>query len=131
MQADYFRLCYLLVEGGLYVDADDACIASDISSLFHGFGLKVQPLCYDIGSDSIVSPTEFLHAGASNEGWIFYFNNNPLIASQGDPAASSTHRDTKATVPGLEVHCVLRVQSSRLERGSGLEQRVQLDAPLL
>src|SRR5690349_6206032 len=23
MQADYFRLCYLLVEGGLYVDADD------------------------------------------------------------------------------------------------------------
>ena len=26
MQADYFRLCYLLVEGGFYVDADDVCV---------------------------------------------------------------------------------------------------------
>jgi hypothetical protein len=85
MQADYFRLCYLLIEGGLYVDADDVCIARDIASLFHGCRLKVQPLCYDIGSDSMVSPTEFLQPGANDEGWIFYFNNNPLIAKQGDP----------------------------------------------
>jgi mannosyltransferase OCH1-like enzyme len=85
MQADYFRLCYLFVEGGLYIDADDVCIASDIASLFDGCRLKLQPLCYDMGSDSMVSPTEFLQPGASDEGWIFYFNNNPLIASQGDP----------------------------------------------
>lgn len=85
MQADYFRLCYLFVEGGLYVDVDDVCVASDIASLFEGSGLKVQPLCYDIGSDSMVSSTEFLQPGANDEGWIFYFNNNPLIASQGDP----------------------------------------------
>lgn len=84
MQADYFRLCYLVVEGGLYVDADDVCIASDIASLFDGCRLKVQPLCYDIVSDSMVSPKEFLQPGVNNEGWIFYFNNNPLIASQGD-----------------------------------------------
>src|ERR1051325_132784 len=35
MQADYFRLCYLLVEGGFYVDADDVCIGTQIDWLFH------------------------------------------------------------------------------------------------
>src|SRR6266850_1813963 len=34
MQADYFRLCYLLVEGGFYVDADDVCVGTDIGWLF-------------------------------------------------------------------------------------------------
>jgi hypothetical protein len=33
----------------------------------------------------MVSPAAFLQPGADDEDWIFYFNNNPLIASQGDP----------------------------------------------
>ena len=28
MQADYFRLCYVLVKGGFYVDADDVCVST-------------------------------------------------------------------------------------------------------
>lgn len=85
MQADYFRLCYLFVEGGLYVDADDVCIATDISSLFRGPQLKVQPLCYDIDTDSMIGPTEFLRPSSELQNWIFYFNNNPLAGRKGDP----------------------------------------------
>ena len=88
MQADYFRLCYLGINGGMYVDADDVCISKDISELFVGSCLKVQPLCYDIASDSMVQSEVFLQAGASREGLIFYVNNNPLIAFGGDPIVS-------------------------------------------
>ena len=85
MQADYFRLCYLLVEGGFYVDADDVCAGADIGWMFDDGRLKVQPLCYDIPSDTMVKPAVFLRAGAYNPSWIFYFNNNPLIADRGHP----------------------------------------------
>lgn len=88
MQADYFRLCYLVINGGMYVDADDVCIAKDISELFVGSGVKVQPLCYDIASDSMVQCEVFLQAGTNREGLIFYVNNNPLIACEGDPIVS-------------------------------------------
>lgn len=88
MQADYFRLCYLVINGGMYVDADDVCIAEDISELFVGNSVKVQPLCYDIASDSMVQCEVFLQAGTNREGLIFYVNNNPLIACEGDPIVS-------------------------------------------
>ena len=85
MQADYFRLCYLLAEGGFYVDADDACVGTQISWLFGDGRLKVQPLCYDIASGTMVDQNEFLHIGAYNPSWIFYCNNNPLIAIRKHP----------------------------------------------
>lgn len=85
MQADYFRLCYLLVEGGFYVDADDVCVGGDISWLFEDGRLKLQPLCYDIGSGAMVRPSVFLCADAYNPSWIFYFNNNPLVAGRDHP----------------------------------------------
>jgi hypothetical protein len=85
MKADYFRLCYLLIEGGFYVDADDICIGTDIGWLFDDGRLKVQPLCYDIASGTMVKPSMFLQAGAYNPCWIFYVNNNPMIATAGHP----------------------------------------------
>lgn len=85
MQADYFRLCYLLVEGGFYIDADDVCVTNDIDWLFKDGRLKLQPLCYDIASSGMVNPSVFLGDGAFEPSWIFYFNNNPLVVSQGHP----------------------------------------------
>jgi len=85
MQADYFRLCYLSVEGGFYVDADDVCVGSEIGWLFDDGRLKVQPLCYDIASGTMVEPSVFLQANAYDPGWIFYFNNNPMIADRRHP----------------------------------------------
>jgi mannosyltransferase OCH1-like enzyme len=85
MQADYFRLCYVLAEGGFYVDADDVCIGTDIGWLSEDGRLKLQPLCYDIANDGMVEPAVFLSAGAYDPSWIFYLSNNPLIASAGHP----------------------------------------------
>jgi hypothetical protein len=85
MQADYFRLCYLLAEGGFYVDADDVCVGTHVGWLFDDGRLKLQPLCYDIASRTMVAPSVFLHSDAYNPGWIFYFNNNPLIANREHP----------------------------------------------
>lgn len=85
MQADYFRLCYVLIEGGFYVDADDVCVGTGIDWLAEDGRLKLQPLCYDISTETMVKPAAFLLAGAYDPSWIFYFNNNPLIASPGHP----------------------------------------------
>jgi hypothetical protein len=74
MQADYFRLCYLQVEGGFYVDADDVCIGTDIGWLFEDGRLKLQPLCYGIASGAMVKPSVFLCADAYDPSWTFYFN---------------------------------------------------------
>lgn len=83
MQSDYFRLCYLLVKGGFYVDADDECVGDNIECLFNDGRLKLQPLCYDNSTDSMVNSSVFQLASSFSERWIFYFNNNPLIAPAG------------------------------------------------
>lgn len=88
MQSDYFRLCYLRAVGGFYVDADDVCITDDLSALFADGHLKLQPLCYDKATHTMVPPTEFLPPGAFSPEWIFYFNNNPLVACAGNQIIS-------------------------------------------
>lgn len=85
MQSDYFRLCYILVEGGGYVDVDDVYHGPKIEHLFSDGRLKIQPLCYDVSTGEMVSPLVFTEPGANALSWIFYFNNNPLIAAHGHP----------------------------------------------
>jgi mannosyltransferase OCH1-like enzyme len=85
MQSDYFRLCYILVEGGCYIDADDVYDGSQIQHLFSDGRLKIQPLCYDTATNMMVTPSFFTKPGANAASWIFYFNNNPLIAGSGHP----------------------------------------------
>ena len=90
MQSDYFRLCYILVEGGCYIDADDVYDGSQIQHLFSDGRLKIQPLCYDTETNMMVPPSLFTKPGANAASWIFYFNNNPLIAGSGHPLIERT-----------------------------------------
>jgi hypothetical protein len=85
MQSDYFRLCYIFVEGGCYIDADDVYDGAQIQHLFSDARLKLQPLCYDTATNTMVPPSLFTKPGAGAASWIFYFNNNPLIAGSGHP----------------------------------------------
>lgn len=85
MRSDYLRLCYVLADGGFYVDADDVLTGGSWWKLYADDRLKLQPLCYDIPSGSMVSSSELWRADLSTEGRIFYVNNNPLIAPADHP----------------------------------------------
>ena len=85
MRCDYFRLCYLARHGGFYVDADEFYQGGNCESLFHDNRLKMQPLCYD-NSDATMVPTDiFTKKHNDSPHWIFYVNNNPLIAPASHP----------------------------------------------
>ena len=110
MQSDYFRLCYILVEGGMYVDADDVYQGMSIDHLFTDSRLKVNPLCYDSINDKMVPHSVFMQPGINSSGWIFYFNNNPLVAGRCHPlvqwalisATTSLKRQVKGIFPEIQ-----------------------------
>lgn len=110
MRSDYFRLCYILVEGGCYLDADDVYHGSAIDHLFNDGRLRIQPLCYDISTNQMVPPSVFTELGANASTWIFYFNNNPLIAVNGHPivkralakATEALERPTADELPEIQ-----------------------------
>jgi hypothetical protein len=58
MRSDYLRLCFVLSEGGLYVDADDVLLGAGWNEVFRDGKLKVQPLCYDLTAGGMVSGSE-------------------------------------------------------------------------
>jgi hypothetical protein len=80
MRSDYFRLCYIFRLGGFYVDADEVYGGRDLPSWFRDHRLKVQPLCYDTLSGAMVPADVFRQRQNGSSSWIFYVNNNPLIA---------------------------------------------------
>jgi len=85
MKSDYFRLCFIYCNGGFYVDVDDVYSGSDISCLFSDQRIKLQPLCFDIDTNSMVPPDKFNISSEFTDNRIFYFNNNPIIAPPHNP----------------------------------------------
>ena len=85
MRSDYLRMCFILADGGLYVDADDALVNDGWTSLFGNGRLKVQPLCYDIPTGQMLPTADIWEADLPTDGRIFYVNNNPIAAPPGHP----------------------------------------------
>ncbi|MEP0391675.1 MAG: glycosyltransferase [Erythrobacter sp.] len=85
MRSDYLRMCFVLAEGGFYVDADDALLGDGWKDMFNDGRLKVQPLCYDIPTGQMISAAELWRVDLPTNGRIFYLNNNPIAAPPGHP----------------------------------------------
>lgn len=85
MRSDYLRMCFVLAEGGLYVDADDVLLGDGWKEVFRDGTLKVQPLCFDVAADGMVSASELRRTDLPTDDRIFYVNNNPLAAPAGHP----------------------------------------------
>lgn len=110
MRSDYFRMCFILAEGGFYVDADDALLGSGWRRLFQDGAMKIQPLCYDIPTGQMVPATEIWRADLSGRGRIFYVNNNPLAAPAHHPILRRAL--TRATERLLKGGTHLEIQST-------------------
>lgn len=85
MRSDYLRICFVLAEGGLYVDADDVLMSSGWRNIFRDSTLKVQPLCYDVAAEGMVPTSELRRTDLPMAGRIFYVNNNPIAAPADHP----------------------------------------------
>jgi hypothetical protein len=100
MRCDYLRMCVLVAEGGLYVDADDVLLGEGWRALFRDRALKVQPLCYDLRSQAMVSAEEIWRLECSISERIFYVNNDPIAAPPEHPVLCRALRRATARLLG-------------------------------
>lgn len=85
MRCDYLRMCFLLAEGGLYVDADNVLLGEGWRRIFRNGKLKVQPLCYDMTAGGMMPAADIWRSDLPSEGRVFYVNNDPIAAPAGHP----------------------------------------------
>lgn len=85
MRSDYLRLCFIVEEGGLYVDSDDVLIGEGWSQLFDDNRLKVQPLCYDTDAGGMMPAGDIWNPELGSDGRVYYVNNDPLVAPARHP----------------------------------------------
>lgn len=103
MRSDYFRLCFIVINGGFYVDADDVYKGGDLEWCFKDNRLKLQPLCYNSSSDSMVDTADFMIKHRNSSELVFYVNNNPIIAPANHPVVRmALERSTQALLTQAE-----------------------------
>ncbi len=85
MRCDYLRMCFLIAEGGLYVDADDVLLGDGWRRLFQDSNLKLQPLGYDIAAGGMMPASDIWRSDLSSEGRVYYVNNDPIAAPPDHP----------------------------------------------
>ena len=110
MRCDYLRMCALIAEGGLYVDADDVLHGDGWRELFQDRTLKVQPLCYDLRSRSMVPASEIWRADCRTSDRIFYVNNDPIAAPPEHPVMRRALNRATARLIGSQER--LEIQST-------------------
>ncbi|MER9508725.1 glycosyltransferase [Mesorhizobium sp. C264A] len=85
MRSDYLRMCFVLAEGGMYVDADDVLLGDGWRRIFDDGKLKIQPLCYDLATSRMVPASQIWGADLPTQGRVFYVNNDPIAAPARHP----------------------------------------------
>lgn len=102
MRCDYFRMCFILAEGGFYVDADDVLLGDRWRRIFENGKLKVQPLCYDIIGGKMMLSGEIWRPDLPTDGRIFYVNNDPIAAPPDHPILRRALVQSTAKLLGVD-----------------------------
>jgi mannosyltransferase OCH1-like enzyme len=82
MRCDFFRLCYLALHGGVYIDADARPKGRPLTEMLAvEAGLLLDHHC--TGDKRMISEQELRADDGRTSGWRHYFNNNPIAVRPG------------------------------------------------